>query len=113
MDFINYKVGDTVCFNGGYYNYKSKKRIFAKGFVTESFIRESRSLYSGGWNYFNNKEKCKTNFSVVVASGTKRFNKSELHCCEMLLIEIKNDFKNNNKIKIFEKNQKNLLPNRL
>lgn len=99
---MDYKIGDSVWFEGGYSNASSSKRLFGKGFVTQDFIKESEKLQKG-FRHFKNREKCKTNFSVELGSGTKNFLKKEMSLCRILLIEKKNNFEDYKFVKIYKK----------
>lgn len=101
---MDYKVGDSIWFDGGYTNSKSSKRIFGKGFVTQDFIKEAKKLQRG-FGQFKNREKCKTNFSVELGSGTKNFLKKEMSLCRILLVEKKGNFKEYKFIKIYKFNK--------
>lgn len=97
---MDYKIGDSVWFEGGYSNSRSSKRLFGKGFVTHDFINESEKLRRG-FRHFKNREKCKTNFSVELGSGTKNFFKKEISLCRILLVEKKGNFEDYKFIKIY------------
>ena len=100
MDYIDYKIGDSVWFKGGYINASSKKRLFGKGFVTEDFIK-SQEKHGRIWKYTKDRTRCKTNFSVTLGSGVKNFYKEEVSSVKLLLIEKKNNYQDFKIVKIF------------
>jgi hypothetical protein len=104
---MDYKIGDSVWFEGGYSNASSSKRLFGKGFVTQDYVIESKMIQvterRKRFKNLKNKEKCKTSFSPTLGSGTKNFLKKEISTCKILLIEKKNNFEDYKIVKIYKK----------
>jgi hypothetical protein len=108
---MDYKIGDSVWFEGGYSNSSSTERLFGKGFVTQDYIMEkiSKKELKKGFRHFKNREKCKTNFSIKIGSklpffspGTKEFLKKEISLCRILLVEKKGNFEEYKVLKIYK-----------